>query len=45
MQSFEILGKTVGIVGAGYIGSTVMKLLQGFDCTLLYHDVIAKPEL
>ena len=45
MQSFEILGKTVGIIGAGYIGSTVMKLLQGFDCTLLYHDVIAKPEL
>ncbi|MCH7593969.1 MAG: lactate dehydrogenase [Chloroflexi bacterium] len=45
MQTFEILGKTVGIIGAGYIGSTVMKLLQGFDCTILYHDVLEKPEL
>lgn len=45
MQTFEIMGKTVGIIGAGYIGSTVMKLLQGFDCTLLYNDILPKPEL
>ena len=29
-------GKTVGIVGMGAIGTTVAKLLRGFDCTLLY---------
>jgi phosphoglycerate dehydrogenase-like enzyme len=45
METFEILGKTVGIVGAGYIGSTVMRLLSGFNCNILYHDVLAKPEL
>lgn len=45
LQTFEIMGKTVGIVGAGNIGSTVMRLLQGFDVTLLYNDIVRKPEL
>ncbi len=45
METFEILGKTVGVIGAGYIGSTVMRLLQGFNCTILYNDILAKPEL
>jgi phosphoglycerate dehydrogenase-like enzyme len=44
-DSFEVLNKTVGIVGLGNIGGTVAKLLQGFDPTLLYHDIVPKPEL
>jgi phosphoglycerate dehydrogenase-like enzyme len=43
--SFEVLNKTVGIVGLGNIGGTVAKLLQGFDPTLLYFDIVPKPEL
>ncbi|MBM3959230.1 MAG: lactate dehydrogenase [SAR202 cluster bacterium] len=44
-NSFEVLNKTVGIVGLGNIGGTVAKLLRGFDPKLLYYDVVAKPEI
>jgi len=44
-NSFEVLNKTVGIVGLGNIGGTVAKLLLGFDPKLLYYDVVAKPEI
>jgi glyoxylate reductase/D-3-phosphoglycerate dehydrogenase len=36
----EINGKTVGIVGFGNIGRQVARRLSGFDCEVLYHDVI-----
>lgn len=29
-------GKTVGIVGLGYVGKTLARLLQGFGCSVLY---------
>jgi len=32
--------KTVGIVGLGRIGQAVAKRLRGWDCELVYHDVI-----
>ncbi len=36
----DLLGKTVGIVGAGRIGGTVGRALHhGFNCTVLYHDI------
>jgi phosphoglycerate dehydrogenase-like enzyme len=44
-DSYEVLNKTVGIVGLGNIGGTVARLLQGFDPTLLYYDVVPKPDL
>ncbi len=36
----EINGKTVGIIGFGNIGRQVARRLSGFDCEVLYHDVV-----
>jgi len=44
LDTFELNGKTVGIVGFGRIGQTVAKYLRGFENTILYHDVVAYPE-
>ncbi len=42
----ELTGSTVGIVGLGNIGQQVARRLSGFECTLLYEDVIDRsPEL
>jgi len=35
----EVTGKTVGILGFGYIGKLVAKKLTGFDCKVIAHDV------
>lgn len=36
---FDLHGKTVGIIGTGRIGSTLIRILQGFDCHLLAYDI------
>ena len=36
----ELFGKTVGIVGAGRIGSMLARMLRGFETTTLYTDVM-----
>ena len=41
----QLSDKTVGLVGAGQIGSLVLKALSGFGCRLLYYDLKARPEL
>ena len=33
---FMLSGKTVGIVGLGYIGKSLARLLRGFSCRVLY---------
>lgn len=38
-----LVGKRVGIVGLGRIGSRVAKRLQGWECDLVYHDVAKFP--
>ena len=38
----ELAGRTVGIVGFGYIGQMVAKKLTGFDCRVIAYDV--KPD-
>ena len=42
-HAHELTGKTVGIVGLGRIGQQVARRLAGWDCTLLYHDMIERP--
>jgi phosphoglycerate dehydrogenase-like enzyme len=43
-DTFELAEKTVGIVGFGYIGKLVARRLRGFDCNILYYDIVAYPE-
>ena len=38
-RTFMLSGKTVGLVGLGYIGKALARLLTGFGCTVVY----AKP--
>lgn len=35
-----LVGKRIGIVGLGRIGSRVAKRLAGWECELVYHDII-----
>jgi phosphoglycerate dehydrogenase-like enzyme len=42
-QAHEIAGKTVGIIGLGRIGSRVARRLQGWECEVVYHDIIDIP--
>ena len=41
--AYELTDKTVGIVGFGRIGQRVARRLQGWDCKLIYHDVVDFP--
>ena len=36
--AMQLSGKTVGIVGFGAIGTTLARLLRGFDCPILYYQ-------
>lgn len=42
-QAYELTDKTVGIVGFGRIGQRVARRLQGWDCKLVYYDVVTFP--
>ena len=42
-QANEIAGKTVGIVGLGRIGFEVARRLQGWDCDIIFYDVVDPP--
>lgn len=44
-DSYELRGKTIGIVGAGVCGRDVMQRLQGWDVNIIYSDPFPmKPE-
>ncbi len=40
--SFEVRGKTIGIVGYGHIGSQVSILAEAFGLKVIYYDVVKK---
>lgn len=40
----ELNGKTIGLVGFGYIGSLVAKKLSGFNANVVVYDPYANPE-
>jgi len=44
LMGFDLHGKTVGIVGCGKIGLAFLRIMQGFGCKLLVHDLQANPE-
>jgi D-lactate dehydrogenase len=39
LLGFDVQGKTVGIIGTGKIGIEVAKIMRGFGCELLAHDL------
>lgn len=37
---FQLTGRTVGIIGVGFVGRDLIELLKPFDCRILVNDVI-----
>jgi D-lactate dehydrogenase len=43
LVGFNMLGKTVGIIGTGKIGTALARIMKGFGCELLGYDVHPEP--
>lgn len=43
LLGFDLQGKTVGVIGTGKIGEVLARILVGFGCTLLGHDIAPNP--
>lgn len=41
---FQLSGKKVGIIGVGYIGKEVIRLLKTFNCKIYVNDIINQDE-
>jgi D-lactate dehydrogenase len=44
LLGFDMHGKTVGVIGTGKIGTITARILAGFGCKLLLHDVYPNDE-
>jgi D-3-phosphoglycerate dehydrogenase len=45
LRGVEIVGKTLGVIGMGRIGSAVARRARGFDMEVVYHDVYRHEDL
>ena len=45
LVGFDLHGKTIGIIGTGKIGTTLIRILHGFECRLLAYDIEQNKEL
>ncbi|WP_341963016.1 2-hydroxyacid dehydrogenase [Pseudomonas sp. RC10] len=45
LTGFDLVGKTVGVVGTGQIGATFAKIMAGFGCQLLAYDPFPNPQV
>jgi D-lactate dehydrogenase len=45
LAGFDMSGKTVGVLGAGKIGSVLIRILHGFNCKILAYDPYQNEEL
>lgn len=43
LTGFDLVGKTVGVVGTGQIGAAFARIMSGFGCTLLAYDPYPNP--
>jgi D-lactate dehydrogenase len=44
LLGFDVYGLTVGVIGTGRIGAEVAKIMNGFGCCILAHDLHHNPE-
>lgn len=44
-DTFEVAGKTLGLIGAGNIGRKVARRLAAFECSILYYDIVQAPDI
>jgi D-lactate dehydrogenase len=45
LVGFDMHGKTVGVVGTGKIGATLIPILKGFGCKVVAYDVYQNPDV
>ncbi|WP_231374037.1 2-hydroxyacid dehydrogenase [Aureivirga marina] len=45
LLGFDIHGKTIGVIGAGKIGQTFIKMMSGFGCEILIYDMYENQEM
>lgn len=45
LMGFDLYQKTIGVIGAGYIGSHFAKIMLGFGCQVFISDPDMNPEL
>jgi D-lactate dehydrogenase len=45
LTGFDMIGKTVGIIGVGKIGMALAKILHGFGCKVIAYDLCPNEEL
>ena len=44
LLGFDLNGRTVGVVGTGKIGRLVIRIMRGFGCDVLAHDLKPNPD-